>query len=178
MVDLGRVDATIAIGDGVRLKSLPDSKLPAANAPYRRGFPRGRGLLFPRPPSGGPAPEGFFLVPLRSVRGSIRDWVGCPCRPRFPSRRDVDAVLSPSRSHCSFDSHRVASASGGREGGRDHQVPRPRRQTLTEMGSDRLPSPRTFSSSRPDRRAEPGSQPKIGIRKGARRGTRILAIVS
>lgn len=101
MVDLGRVDATILIGDGVRLQPLPDSKLPAANNPYRRGFPRGRGLLFPRPPSGGPAPEGFFLARLRSVRGSIRDWVGCPCRPQFASRRDVDAV--PSSSHLRFD---------------------------------------------------------------------------
>jgi len=101
-IDYHLASATmIFTGDGVRLQPLPDSKLPAANNPYRRGFPRGRGLLFPRPPSGGPAPEGFFLVRLRSVRGSIRDWVGCPCRPRFPSRRDVDAV--PSSSHLRFD---------------------------------------------------------------------------
>src|SRR5271157_2262509 len=62
----------IFTGDGVRLKSLPDSKLPAANDPYRRGFPRGGGLLFPRPPSGGPAPEGFFSTALNTARtGSI-----------------------------------------------------------------------------------------------------------
>ena len=36
------------------------------------------GVCFPRPPSGGPAPEVFCLARLRSVRGSIRDWVVLP----------------------------------------------------------------------------------------------------
>jgi len=46
MVDLGRADATILIGDGVRFKSLPDTTVPRLMTPTTKVLLEGRGFVF------------------------------------------------------------------------------------------------------------------------------------
>src|SRR5208337_5082206 len=75
MVDLGRVDAIIPTGDGVRLKSQPDTTVPRLMTPTTKVLLEGRGFFFSsHQPSEEPcSPEGFFHGLNHSSRGEQGD---------------------------------------------------------------------------------------------------------